>query len=176
MPRRTTLYRRFQRIRDYDLRPSEVLEFVDQRWADLQQAKKILRKIKSSYLTEEELILLELKSMIPPKNDREIAEIIGIGVTGINKRKLQLYSMILSYGWWIQNNEIIEPIVKKRLTPLHWKILVPIVHRRTQLQVSDQLGITGWAVFKKMEDNKRLLRKVPDFTTFLRSLRMGYHD
>jgi hypothetical protein len=160
-----------QRIRDYSLRPEEVLGFSG-RWKSLEQAAKAMKKIRRYYLYEDELILLELLSMNPPKTPTEIGVILGTSRQGARWQQQSLFDVIAAYGWWLRNEAYILKLVRTRLSPLHAEILIPIIHRQRQRITAKRLSVTRWCVQKKIDDIIRLLPN--DFTKFLQSLRLAY--
>ena len=171
----TPLYQRFERIRDKDLRPEEVLRFSNGRWRNLAETEKAFRRIRRRYLTEQEKELLVLLAMNPSKSDNQIGEILGSPKNSILAKRRRLCDMIASYGWWIQNEIHIRRTVRKRLTPFHLRVFLPVIHRRSLRQISEDLEITRWCAYKKMDDCIVLLDRVPDFLDFLRSLKLGYN-
>lgn len=171
-----TLYRRFERVRSRDLAPREVLKFTDGRWRTLNDAQKALTKIRRKYLNEDELILLDLLSMAPPKTNLGISDILKVNPETVRRRKRRLYEMIVAYGWWLQNEDHVQGLVLDNLSRLHLEILLPvIIDRRYQHEIVDELGVTTWCVHKKVSDCLVLLEPVPDWVTFVRSLKMRYY-
>jgi len=165
---------RYKRIRDYSLSPAELMLFSDNRWINIQQAKAALNRIRKKYLTEEEIVLLELKSAEPPRQDKEVAEILRCSPWGASLMKRKLYNLIVGYSWWLQNKDAVIYLVNKRLGKLHKDVLLQVIKRKGLLEISENLDISYAIAWKRMNDNIRLLRHNEDFKLFMRSLRRGY--
>lgn len=176
MPRRhaESLYSRFQKIKHHSLSDEDLLKFATGYWKSLDQTRRVYRRIKREFLKEEELVFLELRAMSPPKLDKDIAFILGISQNAVCKRRQKIYAMITSYSWWIQNERHICNMVTRRLSKFHLKILLSVIHRRTQHQIAKELGISESVVQDKMKANRKLLNRVRGFDLFLKSLRMKY--
>jgi DNA-binding CsgD family transcriptional regulator len=166
---------RYRRIKDYSLSSVEQLLFSENKWSTTAQAKKALQTIRRRYLKEDERVLLSLKGMHPPKLDREIAELLGVHSVTACWRWKRLRELIVAYSWWLQNSDAVCYLVNKRLGPLHKRILLLTIQRKTNLEVATHLGITQWMVWKRMRDNLLFLRHKKDFEKFFKDLRMGYH-
>lgn len=154
------------------LRAEDAARLSNSRFVHLSQAKKALGRISDRFLSEDELVLLDLITL--GKTDRQVAEILGISVKGAYKRRLHLYEIIAAYGWWLQHHGQVRSTINEQLGTFHMNVLVPVVHRRRQAQVASDLGVSKWRVYRTMNDCVELMSPSPDFLGFLRSLRLQY--
>ena len=166
------LHRRFQRISDYELKPHEIMQLTTGRWASMDQTREAFELIKDGFLTDDELIHIEL--LVLGKSDRQVAEVLGMRRLACLKRRRKLYQLVAAYGWWIQNDARIYLIVSRRMSPFHSHVLELVAKRHRQREIAVTLGVNPWTVYKKTDDCIRLLGANKDFMTFLRALRLGY--
>lgn len=169
---RNVLHRRFQRISDYELKPKELVRLTTGGPATHEQTEEAFERIRLEFLNNDELVHLEL--LLMDKNDRQVAEILGMRRLKALKRRHRLYQLIAAYGWWLQNDVDIYLIISRRLSPFHSHVIEHVAMRRRQREIARRLEVNPWTIYKKTDDCIRLMSKNKDFMTFLHALRLGY--
>jgi DNA-binding CsgD family transcriptional regulator len=141
------------------------------RWKNLGEATRAFRRIRNDYLTEDELILLDLRML--GKSDGHIATVLGISRMAVNKRRHRLDQRINFYAWWLQNEKKVTRSVIKRMSKSHLVVLLSVIKRIPQPEIAKRTGLGRWSVYRQRAQCREFLRKAPDSGIIFEQLRRG---